>query len=93
MATSEAELHRALRDAPAIRTGGQAAGLPTSFSFFFFLVKKKDTFNQEFTVLLPKKINAVAEDIFSKGFDNGFFMCYNKRSIRFHLSDSRNEAE
>ncbi|MBR7162024.1 MAG: hypothetical protein IKD07_06365 [Clostridia bacterium] len=48
MATSEAELHRALRDAPAIRTGGQAAGLSTSFSFFFFLVKKKDTCKHEF---------------------------------------------
>ena len=34
-----------MRDAPAIRTGGQAAGLPTSFSFFFFLVKKKDIKN------------------------------------------------
>ena len=33
---------------PGIRTGGQAAGLPTSFSFFFFLVKKKDTCKQEF---------------------------------------------
>jgi len=33
---------------PGIRTSGQAAGLPTSFSFFFFLVKKKDTFKQEF---------------------------------------------
>jgi len=43
-----------LRDTPAVLTGGQAAGLPTSFSFFFFLVKKKDTFKQEFAVLLPK---------------------------------------
>jgi len=34
-----------------IRAGGQAAGLPTSFSSFFFLVKKKDTFKQEFIVL------------------------------------------
>ena len=63
MATSEAELHRALRDAPAIRTGGQAAGLPTSFSFFFFLVKKKDTFKQEFTVhyRILRKIGSAAE--------------------------------
>jgi len=28
---------------PGIHTGGQAAGLPTSFSFFFFQIKKKDT--------------------------------------------------
>jgi len=32
---------------PGIRTSGQAAGLPTSFSFFFFLVKKKDTCKQK----------------------------------------------
>jgi len=39
--------------APGIHESDQAAGLPTSFSFFS--VKKKDTFKQEFTVLLPKK--------------------------------------
>jgi len=52
-----------LRDAPAIRTGGQAAGLPTSFSFFFFLVKKKDNFKQEFTVhyRILRKIGSAAE--------------------------------
>ena len=90
MVTSEAELQRALRGDARHSHRRSSRRLA---NFFFFLVKKKDTFNQEFTVLLPKKINAVAEDIFSKGFDNGFFMCYNKRSIRFHLSDSRNEAE
>jgi len=43
---------------PGIRTGGQAAGLPTSFSFFFFLVKKKDTvplFERIFEKILSNK--------------------------------------
>jgi len=58
MATSEAELHRALRDAPAIRTGGQAARLFASFSFFFFQIKKKDTvplFERIFEKILSNK--------------------------------------
>jgi len=28
--------------------------LPTSFSFFFFLAKKKDTFKQEYRSFTPK---------------------------------------
>jgi len=93
MVTSEAELQRALRGDARHSHRRSSRRLANFFFVLFLFGKEKGHLQPRIYRFVAEKINAVAEDIFSKGFDNSFFMCYNKRSIRFHLSDSRNEAE